>query len=425
MRKQMTQQMTKFKNLLTTILKFAVVGGAFAFLIGTDQLNFSNIRNTLHSPILVLAGIFFTLLPMLISFWRYHYLLKAVEIDLGLPEVCRLGFISCFFGIFMPGSMGGDLVKVAYIMRDTGKRAPVIASAMVDRVLGLLGMILLGGGAMLWALDSVMATPSLHKLAVAIFSTICVIFACGLTSVVTLLANRWRGLLCWLAVSLLCGWGIWRLSNGIAFAPIQHPGETVDTDVLMRSRIIVALLCSQLAALPCILIVPSCQPGRSLARFISLRIPFGNKLMSFVEALLAYRNSPGAVLFSLLLSLVTHGTNMLSLYFFARAAVLPHMPSLQDIFFASPLAYIANSLPVPGGGLGVGETAFAFLLDLCRTPEGARITGGAAVFLIWRFWYIALSLIGLPFYLKGKKKILEAEEDYFKHEHDDEICPRQ
>ena len=67
---------------------------------------------------------------------------------------------------------------------------------------------------------------------------------------------------------------------------------------------------------------------------------------------------------------------------------------------------VANALPVPGGGLGVGENAFDGLLRLCRDENGTPITGGAAIFLIWRFCAIVIGLVGLPFYLKGKKEMI-------------------
>lgn len=409
-----------WKTILINLLKFGVVIGAFAFLIGSGKLKLDDLNNSLRHPGYVALGILFCFIPMLISFLRYHYLLLGVNINLGLAEVTRLGFIGCFFNTFMLGSVGGDIVKVAYIIRDTGKRAPVIASAMVDRVMGLLGVIALGGGAMLLALPQVLATPSLHKLAVAIFTVLAISLVCGLVSLVTLLRNRKWGWCCWLILAVASGAAVWALGRGIAFHPIRQPWEEIDAGVLLRSRMIVAILSSLLMGIICIIFVPSCQPGRRFERWVSRYIPLGNKVMSLAQSLLEYRNRLGVFAGSFLLSLLTHGTNLLSLFFFSRAIDLRYQPSVADIFFAAPMAYVANSLPVPGGGLGVGELAFDSLLAMCRSPEGAVITGGASIFLIWRFWYIVLGLLGLPFYLKGKKKIEEAEEEYLREEEREE-----
>lgn len=419
----MPQSKSKLRSTLLLLLKCSVVVFAFVFLIGSGKLTYQDLKSAFSTPDCIAIGIGLTIFPMLVSFLRYHYLLKALQIDLGIVEVTRLGFIGCFFNTFMPGGMGGDVVKVAYIMRDTGKRAPVIASAAVDRVLGMVGMLLLGGGVMLWSMEDILQTPSpdLHKLVVLVLSILTVCLYGGITGIVSLFRNRKWGLASWLVLLAATVWAVGALTGWKEFHPVQRPGETVPAELLLRSRMTLTLLGGLLAGLLCILIMPSLQPGRSLARFVTLRIPFGKKLMSFVHSLLAYRESPGIFVSATLLSLLTHGTNMLALYFFAKAAQLDHQPTVQDVFFAAPVAFIINSLPMPGGGLGVGEAAFDTLLGLCRTPEGAVITGGAAVFLIWRFWYIALGLIGLPLYLKGKKKIQEAEDEYRQHEHDDDL----
>ncbi len=420
----MAQSQSAWRSYAVMLLKCAVVVLAFVFLIGSGKLKYSDLQSAFSTPDCIAIGIALTLFPMLVSFLRYHYLLKALGIDLGVPEIMRLGFIGCFFNTFMPGGMGGDVVKVAYIMRDTGKRAPVIASAAVDRVLGMIGMLLLGGGVMLWSLQGILNTPSpdLHKLVVLVLSVLGICLYGGITSVVSLFWKRKWGLVSWIVLAAVTVWAAGLLTGGWQeFHPVQKPGEMVPAGLLLRSRMTLTLAGGLLAGVLCILVVPSLQPGRSLARFVALRIPFGRKLMSFVHSLLAYRDSPGIFLYATVLSLLTHGTNMLALYYFAKAAQLDHQPTVQDIFFAAPVAFIINSLPMPGGGLGVGEAAFDSLLALCRTPAGAVITGGAAVFLVWRFWYIALGLIGLPFYLKGKKKIQEAENDYRQHEQDNEL----
>lgn len=408
----MAEKATSVKGIIITAVKYLVVVAAFAYLIGTGKLNLHDIISSLSHPGYVLLGILFTFIPMLVSFVRYHYLLKALEIDLGIGEVFRLGFIGCFFNTFMLGGMGGDVVKVAYIMRDTGKRAPVIASATVDRILGLTGMIFIGGFTMLYALEEILATPSLHKLAVAVFSVICIMILCGISSILTLLRGRMWGFVIW-GIMLVCGViSAYLLLEGGEFNPVQSPGEVVSAEVLLKSRISVAVMAGLFCSLICIFIMPSLQPGRTLEKFVSNKLPLGKNLMSFINSLLEYHNNLGSLAGGLFLSFITHGTNMTALYFFSQAIDLEQMPKLVDIFFAAPIAFVANALPVPGGGVGVGEVVFNNLLEMCRSAGNEPITGGASIFILWRVWFIALGLIGLPFYLKGKKKIVEAEHAY-------------
>jgi hypothetical protein len=63
-----------------------------------------------------------------------------------------------------------------------------------------------------------------------------------------------------------------------------------------------------------------------------------------------------------------------------------------------PMGYIANSLPLTPGGLGVGETAFNALFDI----TGLR--GGAEALLCWRIWSAFVGILGLIFYLRGLRR---------------------
>jgi uncharacterized membrane protein YbhN (UPF0104 family) len=52
--------------------------------------------------------------------------------------------IGAFFNIFMPGLVGGDVLKVYYLYKDTGRGAQALASVFMDRYLGYAGLMTLG-----------------------------------------------------------------------------------------------------------------------------------------------------------------------------------------------------------------------------------------------------------------------------------------
>ena len=62
----------------------------------------------------------------------------------------RLGFLGFFFSTFLPGSVGGDLVKAAGIARGQSRRTVAVATVVMDRLIGLWGLFwvvaLIGGG---------------------------------------------------------------------------------------------------------------------------------------------------------------------------------------------------------------------------------------------------------------------------------------
>ena len=65
-----------------------------------------------------------------------------------------------------------------------------------------------------------------------------------------------------------------------------------------------------------------------------------------------------------------------------------------------PMGYMANSLPLTPGGLGVGETAFNALFEI------TGLHGGAEALLCWRVWSALVGILGLIFYLRGVKRTI-------------------
>ena len=97
---------------------------------------------------------------------RWNLLLRAQRIRLPYSRAWGLVMIGNLFNVAIPGAVGGDLVKGYYIARAAGPRATEAATSVVmDRVVGLVGLLLLG--ALLIAIDSgdVMSAPATHRLA--------------------------------------------------------------------------------------------------------------------------------------------------------------------------------------------------------------------------------------------------------------------
>jgi uncharacterized protein (TIRG00374 family) len=89
-------------------------------------------------------GLVVTLTAILVSFWRWMLLARAVGVPMSLPEAIRLGFIGNLLNQVSIGSVGGDLFKaIEAARRSQGKRTEVVASVLVDRAIGLLGLLLI------------------------------------------------------------------------------------------------------------------------------------------------------------------------------------------------------------------------------------------------------------------------------------------
>ncbi len=105
-----------------------------------------------------------------ITYVRWWVLVRAQDLEFSLASAFRLGTLGFFFSTFLPGSVGGDLVKAAGIARDQSRRTVAVATVVMDRLVGLWGLFwlvaLIGGGFWLaGGLEGAAAGPS--KLIVA------------------------------------------------------------------------------------------------------------------------------------------------------------------------------------------------------------------------------------------------------------------
>jgi hypothetical protein len=74
---------------------------------------------------------------------RWWYLLRVQEIPVRRWQAVRLTFLAQFFHAVVPGTWGGDLVKTYYVVRQTPKKAAVLLSVFLDRLMGLTELALM------------------------------------------------------------------------------------------------------------------------------------------------------------------------------------------------------------------------------------------------------------------------------------------
>jgi glycosyltransferase 2 family protein len=123
-----------------------------------------------------------------------------------------------------------------------------------------------------------------------------------------------------------------------------------------------------------------------------------------LETIRTYRHSAGILASALGASMLAN----LSLMVVTALGMLIVNPSGLEMkmCLVIPMGYIANSLPLTPGGLGVGEAAFTALFDI------TGLHGGADALLCWRIWSAFVGILGLIFYLRGLRcSIVKTAED--------------
>jgi glycosyltransferase 2 family protein len=118
-------------------------------------------------PLILLAG-------LLVAAERWHLVLAFFGVSLKRLEALRLYLIGSFYGVVLPGVLGGDAVRVALCRARTGASlSPIIASVAIERGLGLWGVALIGTIGAFSIAPALRSTVGPHVLWIALVLALC------------------------------------------------------------------------------------------------------------------------------------------------------------------------------------------------------------------------------------------------------------
>ncbi len=133
------------------------------------------------SPAWLLSALGLYAAMVLASAWRWGLLLRAQHISLPFRRLTSSFLVATFFNNFLPSNIGGDVIRIADTAPAAGSKTLATTVVLIDRGLGLLGLVLMAaigasagrrvraatggvGPEMLWAgfgLSAIVATPAL------------------------------------------------------------------------------------------------------------------------------------------------------------------------------------------------------------------------------------------------------------------------
>jgi uncharacterized protein (TIRG00374 family) len=96
-------------------------------------------------PLYLILAVVVMPITFVITSIRWHWLLRLLDIHVPLGRVYVINMVGAFYNTFMPGSTGGDLLKAYYAAKQTPHRTRAVMSVIIDRILGLLALVILGG----------------------------------------------------------------------------------------------------------------------------------------------------------------------------------------------------------------------------------------------------------------------------------------
>lgn len=260
-----------------------------------------------------------------LTFIRWFLLVRAQGLPFTLRSAFRLGMLGSYFNTFLPGSIGGDVIKAACLAREQQHLTIALATIAVDRVIGMMALFCLAllTGGLMWSIGALGVLEENP----ASWMAVQFVYLGALLVVLALLGF----------------WVVMRL-----FPPVWS--EAISNRLTRLPRI-----------------------GRGLA--------------SLWQALWMYRQQGGVLVLTIAMALVGHAMQVLG-FFCAAASVIPghEMPSLPDHFMLVPVAFTVQAgIPTPGG-VGFGEYIFGFLYSWFAAPFAAGVLGSLAFRVVSWAW---------------------------------------
>lgn len=178
--------MKKAKPVVILLLKVLVSGGLIAYLLARIHIErFLQTFATAKFSYIFLAMIVY-LFTQGLSALRWMALARPLGIKTPFKTILRYYLIGMFFNLFAPGTVGGDVSRVYYLMRDENEGAKggaittvhAAMSVLMDRAIGMVVLVWLGAAG-LWLFPDY---PVPHAARVATFLLALGFVAAGLLS---------------------------------------------------------------------------------------------------------------------------------------------------------------------------------------------------------------------------------------------------
>ncbi len=324
-----------------TLIEFAKYGLGFSVLAWVFAAHWDSVHNGQQVGLsaaferpdsiaywsLVLAFLIGTA-SVMATFVRWYILVRAQDLPFTMPNAFRLGLVGFFFNTFLPGSVGGDIIKAACIAREQQKRSIAVSTVLLDRAIGLCGLFWLVAvlGAIFWM------TGTLSQLA-------------------------------------------------------PEAGVVLETIVFGAWIVVAASLTFWF-----VLGTVSPERSERAATRLEKVPKVGRAIAGFWRAVRLYRLRGGSIGLAMLLSMVGHVGFVLFFYFAASTLTpASEIPSLGTHFVIVPVGMtIQAGFPAPGG-VGGAEFGYGMLYKLVGAPAAYGVLGSLVQrFVTWVLGAIGL-----------------------------------
>jgi glycosyltransferase 2 family protein len=137
--------MFKFKKVFSVLLRVIISVVLLVLLFKLNKIDIRVLADDIKGAdkLFLTIGFLVCSCTYLLGFLRWQMLLKAVGINIPLSKLISSFSGGIFFNVFLPSTIGGDLVRTADLAAHTNKAKQVIATVFLDRLSGYIGLVIL------------------------------------------------------------------------------------------------------------------------------------------------------------------------------------------------------------------------------------------------------------------------------------------
>ena len=129
--------LSKNSKSLLSFLARLMISGALLWYVFTliDTENTAQVLVSADLRYIALAALIFVFINGILL-CRWFVFIKALDLEVPVKSVVKHYFYGLFGNLFLPTSIGGDLIKVIGLCRHSSEKPKIVASVLIDRLSG-------------------------------------------------------------------------------------------------------------------------------------------------------------------------------------------------------------------------------------------------------------------------------------------------
>lgn len=152
------------KKIASWALKIVISVGLYVYILSKVDIGRLWETTKAAQPGYLLSAILIYLVVQALSAYRWYGLLTPVGMRVSYLKVLALYFLGMYCSLFLPASIGGDIVKVYYLNKQSRNLSGATATVFLDRDTGLAALLVIAvaaAGVARTRFDSVLLAPVL------------------------------------------------------------------------------------------------------------------------------------------------------------------------------------------------------------------------------------------------------------------------